>query len=475
MKRSIFSFLFTIFSCVSIAQIQTPDTVNFNPVTELQTVQTPANTIIAALMGNLTYPYLIIYRSINNGALWDSVFYYGSDAQFFGTPDPVIAADSSGNIYVAVMRTQPPLGGFTAEMWVFKSIDDGQTWFLASTPYGGNDFADYPSITSLGSGLVYHSYTHYTPDTSYITFMRSFDGAVTWQDSTNFATLPPLTSGYDAIGSDLGWSFNNKLCLSYGDYNHGVIYFSSSRDSGASWSPVQNISIASTATYIVTKVVSSKLFSHLGIIAHKPHYLTDVYYLYSLDTGSTWQYQTISTNSAYCEGEIDNAGIVHLVYNESLTGSSLLRYRYSTNQGQTFTAPMTLLTWSAPSLTQGEYQSLIMGSDGLFHLTYVDWNSNGAARHLIFAPMLTAIYLTNPSSHAPRIFPNPAKDYFSIRSDGTNENAAFEIINLAGERLMNGRVIIPETIVNFASFAAGIYLVRISSGNITYVQKLVKE
>lgn len=456
-------------------QAQIPDTINTSAVTELQTVETSANTFITALMINDVnyHSRTVIFRSIDNGVTWDSVFSYGADATFYATPDPVLTVDSAGNVYLTVMRHLPVNGGFTAHLWVYRSVDDGLTWTLESTPYNGTAFADFPSITSLGDGLTYLSYTHYDSDTSYIRFIRSFDGGTTWIDTSTFGTLPSF--GWTAVGSDLGFSKDNKLFLSYGDYNLNVVYFTSSNDSGLTWAPVQNIPIAAASYFNITKIVSGKNYSHLGIIAHQPHFLTSVYYINSLDTGNTWQpYLTISSNSAYCEGVIDNAGNVNLIYNENAYGTPRLCYRYSTDEGQTFGAPITLLSWTSVSLTAGEYQSILLGNDGLFHVTYVDWNQGGAAKHLIFAPLATDIYTVDASSHAPRIFPNPVHDVLTFKSDETNAGATFDLINSDGMIMISGKVNLPSTSVNISSLAPGVYLLRVTKENLMYVQKVVR-
>ncbi|HYV90371.1 MAG TPA: T9SS type A sorting domain-containing protein [Chitinophagales bacterium] len=467
-----------LLSCFSLimlnAHAQIPDTINTNPVTELQTVETPANTFITALMINDAnyHSRTVIFRSTDNGVTWDSVFNYGADADFYATPDPVLTVDTAGNIYLVVMRHLPVNYGFIAHLWLFRSEDDGLTWTLESTPSNDATFADFPSITSLGDGLAYLSYTHYESSFSYVQFIRSFDGGSTWNDTSIFETLPG--PGWTAVGSDLGFTKNNKLFVSFGDYNLGVVYYASSNDSGLTWTPVQNAAIDGSSYFNITKIVSNKNFSHLGIIAHQPHYLTNVYYINSLDTGNTWQaYQTVSTSSAYCEGVIDDAGNVNLIYNEDV-GIPRLCYRYSTDDGQSFGSAMTLLSWTSVSLTAGEYQSILLGNDGLFHVTYVDWNQGGAAKHLIFAPLATDIYTVDPSSHAPRIFPNPVHDMLTFQSDDTNAAATFDLINSEGKVMMSGKVNLPFTSVNVSSLAAGVYLLRVTNGNLMYVQKVVR-
>src|ERR1043165_6489295 len=260
--------------CTLNIQAQVPDTINTSPVTELQTVETPANTFITALMINdLNYhSRTVIFRSTDDGVTWDSVFSYGADADFYATPDPVLTVDSAGNVYLVVMRHLPVNGGFIAHLWCYRSEDDGFTWTLESTPSNDATFADFPSLTSLGNGLTCLSYTHYESNFSYVQFIRSFDGGSTWADTSIFETL--TGNGWTAVGSDLGFTKNNKLFVSFGDYNLGVIYYASSNDSGLTWASVDTVAIANTSYFNITKIVSSQNFTHLGIIAHMPHQLT---------------------------------------------------------------------------------------------------------------------------------------------------------------------------------------------------------
>jgi hypothetical protein len=109
------------------------------------------------------------------------------------------------------------------------------------------------------------------------------------------------------------------------------------------------------------------------------------------------------------------------------------------------------------------------------HVTYIDWNSNGAARHLVFAPLLTDIHLIDPSSHAPKIFPNPVLEMLFIKCDDTNLNATFEIATLDGKLVKSGSLQVPETSLSVSDLVQAVYLLRISAGAVTYVQKVIKK
>lgn len=450
-----------------------PDTVNRKMVTELSSIQTVKNTFLVATMfgGNgQGQSYFTIYRSTNNGAKWDSVFTRKGSTVFLSNPDPVLGTDSIGNVYCAVMAI--PVGGYGEyDIWMYRSTNDGLTWSLASKPDSSGTFDDFPAVLGSGNGHVFLSFTRGTP----IVFMRSFDGGLTWQDTLVFQKKKQGSYQVGEMCSSLGWTVNHNLCISYCGSNSHLVYFSKSKDEGLTWKPFDTIAFAGGSS--ITKLVTSKSFSHMGIIAHQPHVLTDLFYLTSLDTGNTWTSQSIAKWSAYCEGVIDNGGNVNLVYNKWDSVAHSLAYIYSTDKGKTFSSETTLLSWPNPTVTRsnGEYQSLKLGNDGLLHLTYEDWHDSSAARHLVFAPLVTDIYKYDPATHAPRIYPNPVHDELTFESDETNRNATFEIIDLQGKILIGGKVEIPKTSLTISHLPSGIYLLRVYSGNLTYVQKVIKE
>lgn len=476
--------LLVFFQTNTSSQTFLPDTVNKKPVTELQTIQTTSNTFISALMvdppGGAGSGYhdrsLYIYRSTDNGGNWDSVFFYGGGNGFYATVDPVITVDSVGNIFVVAMRSYPTNNSFNAHLWTFKSSDNGLTWVTYTNTYTGNDLADYPSITALGNNLLFLSYTIYTTDSSYITFKRSNNGGTTWTNINTFNTFTTTHQYLAGMGSNLAWTMNSKLCLSFGDNTFPYVSYTSSLDSGKTWLPLQSIPMPTTAAFINTKIISSKNFNHIGIIANHPHDQSYVYYLTSIDGGNTWSNQTLSNKGAYGDGLIDNSGHVHLLYNESLAGGSgQLSYRYSTNNGQTFCNAIPLFNWPTTVFSKGEYQSLLLGSDGLLHATYVDWHDGDKGKHLVFAPLLNSIHSVSPNSKAPKVYPIPATDQLIIECITPGEKMRFTLMDLSGKIVLSGKINTSKKTIDISTMEKGIYILQINNGQLTYIQKVLKE
>ena len=451
-------------------------------IMELETVENIRNVMVAVIMGANPKNFTIC-RSTNSGVTWNSVFFYQSDASFLGSPDPVIACDSAGTFYVTVMRTGPVSNPTSnkANLWVFKSIDDGITWTQPSKPYTGNNKADYPQLLiDKKNNRIYLSYTVYnftSPTSSWVQFVYSTDGALTWSSPISFqAPYVPPPAYFHALGPDLGLLPNNKICLSFGDYNLGQIYFTSSSDLGNTWQPKTTIPINTSTNLLITKVVSHPGFNHLGIISHKPHKaVADVYYSTSTNGGSTWQTQLIGSNASLGEGTIDNTGKVHVVFNQDVGGNFQLNYRYSTDFGVTFSPNINLLNLSYPSpTTEGEYQSLILGNDNLLHLTFIDWNDTCIAKHLMFAPLLTSFAEFPDELNVPKIFPNPVQDIINIKFETNNLASTFELADMQGKFLLRGDLGNGCTALSGASLPPGIYLLKIYCGNNIYVQKLLK-
>jgi len=96
----------------------------------------------------------------------------------------------------------------------------------------------------------------------------------------------------------------------------------------------------------------------------------------------------IDDNSSYGEGIMDNFGNIHIAHNHQYSGNeSKILYQYSKDSGTPFSNPISLYSMSNNSNNMfGEYQSLLLLNDNLFHLSFIDIGDYFKAKELVFNP-----------------------------------------------------------------------------------------
>jgi hypothetical protein len=72
-------------------------------------------------------------------------------------------------------------------------------------------------------------------------------------------------------------------------------------------------------------------------------------------------------------------------------------------------------------------------------------------------------------------YPNPIKDILTIRATDLSGNAYTDIYNIMGQKVYDGKLNSIDTVINFSSFADGMYTIRVTDGNKVYVKKVVKQ
>jgi len=457
-------------------------------VSELDAIQLPSGTWIAASMENLppNDPDLargVIYRSIDNGFTWSPVDSLESDIIYDAVADPVISIDNQGNAYLLVMRRliSDPL---TVHLILYRSEDDGLSWSIISQPYIDDKFSDTPHLLIDDLNRFFISYTEFSfpPLTGLAHFIKSEDGGLTWTNPTIFESLETD----NVLGAYLNFSEGGQINLVYNDYSSPFTYYTSSGDNGNSWNEI--IEFPGTIEFSVNKIVSNKNYETICVLTHEAHNPTSgIYYNYSLDNGQSWDDYLLSNNSSMAEGIMDNDGIVHITYNQFIGDQFLLNYVYSTDGGVTFSNPLTLysgqtyidITSPSIELIAGESQSMILGNDSLIHLTFVDWSDFSKAKHLIFEPYNILSSIQNPESineHNISLFPNPAYDYLNISLGNNNQFSIWSINTVKGERIDSGNFNINSNLkVNISNLETGIYLLNIESDTHVVVKKFIKK
>ena len=448
--------------------------INHTTVIEMEAVQTPSGAFVTALMESDTAVssgnYLAVYRSTDNGVSWDSVTSILNNKPG-NIADPVMTIDSSGVISLVAMSNPPKNSWNECHLRLYQSIDDGMTWQLKGEPYSGTDMADYPQIISSGSGKLHMTYTLYTPN-SFINYIASSDGGTTWSTPVTFTA--PFGGFFQSVGCDLGITGNNAFCLAFGDYNHDSIYFSISIDSGLTWQPLD--AIPRIIEFTVNKMISRKGLVPIGIISHQPHTLVSpLFFSVSHNQGSTWTTTTLCESAAYGEGFLDTAGIFHVVYNMKDSSEFKLIYTYSDDGGAIFKDPITLysgennVNWST-----GEYQSLILAKDDLFHLTFVDNSDSAHAKQILFAPLLEGIRQQTNENTMPRIFPNPVHDVLNIELPPGSDFTEYEITDILGKKLQSGKLKKTATQIRITQKENGLLVLKLKASNRILVCKILK-
>lgn len=456
------------------------------PISELDAVQTASGTWITSSMEitpgiGLGYR-VVIHRSTDNGSTWAITDSIEMDDIYYAIGDPVMSIDNEGNAYLLIMEYVKN-SNFIVHLTLYVSEDEGQNWTIKSQPYINEKLADTPHFLIDSLNTFYISYTEYNNNLispSFIHFIKSEDGGISWTAPQIFEPIQSI----DAVGSNFSLSKGNQINLAYGDYSLPFTYYVSSEDQGVSWDEV--IEFSNTIDFAVTKVISNQNHETVCILTHRAHDLeSGIHFMHSLDNGQTWEDYSLVADASMAEGYVDDKGLVHITFHQFIGDEFSVNYIYSTDGGITFSAPVILYTelLDLPLpfeilAVAGESQSMILGNDGLFHLTFVDWSDLAKAKHLIFEPFDIVLSNQRPVSKEESqlsISPNPASNFLKVELTDPDRFASWSINTIEGKRLSYGKVFsTPEIMIDINKFQSGTYLLSIQSDDQIIVKRFVK-
>ena len=88
---------------------------------------------------------------------------------------------------------------------------------------------------------------------------------------------------------------------------------------------------------------------------------------------------------------------------------------------------------------------------------------------------ITAVKSIDKNSNQINIYPNPASNKFTIEMDNLKEPYTLEILNTMGQVVLNKQITNKIEQIDLSGQAAGVYFVKVQTGNNTVVKKIIKE
>jgi len=476
------AFLFFTFQTTLNSQIV--GDLNTDEVSELDAVQLPSGTWLATSMEivpDIGVGYrVLVHRSTDNGYTWTLEKSFEVTDAYTAIGDPVIAVDVDGNAQLLFMSLVN-FTGFNVHLSLYTSNDDGENWEFVSRPYAEEDLADTPQLLIDDNNTFYISYTLFdgvTIQPSETHFIKSEDGGLNWTDPIVFDSFQTVGD----VGSYISQS-NEQINLVFNDYNLPFTYFSSSQDEGNTWTDL--IEFPNTIDFAINKIVSHKDLDNVCVLTHQAHNPTSgIHINYSLDNGISWESYFLVEDASMAEGYMDDDGNIHLTYNQIIGDDYSLNYIYSTDGGASFSEAQVLFQdkiFQNPlpnfllAIT-GESQSMILGEDNMFHVTFIDWSDETKAKHLIFEPFnffssdqLDAVNQNNVS-----IYPNPSSDFVHVTWTEQENFTSYSVHDLAGKTYKTASIASTlNNSIDVRDLDSGTYFLRLNNDKVVLIKKII--
>ncbi|MEO0899987.1 MAG: T9SS type A sorting domain-containing protein [Bacteroidota bacterium] len=418
---------------------------------------------------------VLVHRSTDRGQSWVLIDSITPKAGHKEIPDPVLAVDSLGNFYLVIMRVNenPNIAALTADLELYVSLDDGNSWSLRSTPHIQDSIADYPQLIARGNGHLYLVYSHIIGfpliSKSTLNFKNSIDGGLTWTMEQSIEE-----NSLKSIGPDINWAYQDSLMITSGDQDASVIHVFTSGREGDSWIKKASFSIPGGEKSHITKPIAHPAYQHYGVLSHKPHQ-EDSPIIYHAFFNGIKESKHIDMG-AYAQGYMTDDGIIHLIYNQRVNDTFQTKYAYSNDKGQTFSQSVSLYTGTFANSQAGEYQSLMYGRDGRFYLIFCDWSDLSSAKMLSFLPLLTSKD-KGGDSYAPKIFPNPSAGVLYLEKAVSHQIEKWKVMDLAGRKLSTGTFDMgqSEWIIDLSGLQRGRFILQLETDKKIWVEMIMIE
>ena len=456
---------------------QPKSSLNTGRIVELECIQTTTGTLISASMerrveqNGAIQERVLIHRSVDLGSNWSLIDSIQKTSTLnLPAADPVLSEDETGKLYLVLMRVGVLNSAIHSHLELYVSQNDGLSWSLRNSIQTDSVVADYPQIVAKQNGdlsLVYSGFTFGNGQIKgSVFFKRSTDGGLTWDYETEF-----IDTSVSPSGPDLRWTSDSSLIISYGHSQKDEVYALLSNDYGQNWTTKEPISIQND--FNICKPVSG-IVGKFNILSLQHHQTNTSLYWHSKNLSDTTWNTNLIDEGAYAEAVVDSQSNIHLVYNQKNANRFMIRYTQSIDSGKSFEPPVTLFSAAFDQAEMGEYQSLFIGQDGRFYLTFCDWSDQSKAKILVFQPFTNS--LPERVNHQSLLFPNPASDHIFLNLKEYHHVKRINVLNSSGEMVMERTEPIAEPILKLeiSSLKNGLYFLHIQEENRIVVERFIK-
>lgn len=412
--------------------------------------------------------------------------------------DPVITSDAQGNFYISSTSRQP-VANYNRDMLMYKSTNNGQTFFLHSIAVPGSGgsgedkewiFCD-PIATNTTFNNIFISWTSFGPQPG-IKFRKSTNGGLNWSSTVN---IGDNTSGQ---GSNICSGTSNQI---YVVWDAGGIRFDKSTNGGTSFGAdfqLTNVSSTNGFPFICCDYSNNATRGNLYVIWDDMRGgNSDVWFQRSTNGGANWlatpiRVNDVTTNNQYWPViQCDNNGILYAMYYDTRAGASAINsyVAYSTDAGN---------TWVNQIMSDSSFTSQQPNSDVRFgDYIQIDayngkvipvWTDQrkGFPNQEIYTANLSGLLAVNPvSTEIPvnfalyQNYPNPfnpvTRINFDLPEDAFVTMKLFDILGrevrtLVSQNLKAGMF---YTELNASDLSGGVYFYKIEAGEFVESKKLV--
>lgn len=437
--------------------------------------------------------------STNGGLTWAvSQLLPDPNPEHTSQSDPVVISDAQGNFYISSTSRQP-VSGFNRQMLLYKSTNNGQTFFFHSVAVPGSGgagedkewiFCD-PVSTNSTFNNIFISWTSFGPSTG-IKFRKSTNGGLNWLSTINISDNPA------GQGSNICSGTSSQI---YVVWQSNGVKFDKSTNGGASFGTdfqLSNVVTTNGFPYICCDYSNNATRGNVYIVwddQRSGNY--DVWFQRSTNGGTSWlaspvRVNDVTTNNQYWPViQCDNNGNLFIIYYDTRLGSSQINsyIAYSTDAGSTwvnqqlsdssFTAAQT-----NTDVRFGDYIN-IDAFDGKVITVWTD-QRKGVPNQEIYTANLTGLIAVSPiSSEVPSDFrlsqnyPNPfnpvTKIIFDIAKSSQVKINVYDAIGRHMKSLVDMELKAGSYSTEFdgSGLTSGVYFYEIEAGIFKDVKKMV--